>query len=61
LNSQLDAFVQAALAADMPLDVLNHPAGYHAFDTHNDDARTREIIRHTLAFMRERLDSSIAE
>src|SRR5579872_887370 len=40
LNAGLDAFVQAALAANMTLDVLNHPAGYHAFDTRNDDART---------------------
>ena len=54
LNAGLDAFIQAALAANMPLDVLNHPAGYHGFDTRNDDARTHEIIRHTLAFIRAR-------
>lgn len=55
LNAQLDAFVQAALAANMTLDVLNHPAGYHAFDTRNDDARTHEILAHTVAFVREHL------
>jgi acetyl esterase/lipase len=56
LNKSLDAFVEAALAANAPLDVLNHPAGNHAFDTRNDDARTREIISHTLAFIRARFD-----
>jgi hypothetical protein len=35
---------------------LNHPAGNHAFDTRNDDARTREIISHTLAFIRARFE-----
>ena len=55
LNAGLEAFVRAALAANMTLDVLNHPAGYHAFDTRSDDARTREIIGHTLGFVREHL------
>lgn len=57
LNAGIDAFVRAALAANLTLDVLNHPAGFHAFDTRNDDARTREIIGHTLAFVREHLNS----
>lgn len=56
LNAQFDAFVHAALAANMPLDALNHPAGYHGFDTLNDDPRTREILRRTLVFVRERLE-----
>ena len=54
LNAGVDRFIQAALAANLPLDVLNHPAGHHGFDTRDDDARTREIVRHTLAFIRER-------
>jgi len=56
LNAQLDAFAQAALAANMPLDLLNHPEGEHGFDTRTDDARTREIITHTLAFLHARLN-----
>ena len=55
LNAGIDAFTQAALTANLTLDVLNHPAGAHGFDTATDDARTREIITHTLAFIRERL------
>jgi acetyl esterase/lipase len=53
LNAQLDAFVAAALAKNAPLDLLNHPAGRHSFDTLDDDARTHAIIQHTLGFLRE--------
>jgi acetyl esterase/lipase len=57
LNKQLDAFVQAALAANAPLDLLNHPAGYHSFDARNDDARTQQIISHTLDFIAEHMEA----
>jgi hypothetical protein len=30
--------------------VLDHPTGQHGFDTRDDDERSREIIRDTLAF-----------
>ncbi len=56
LNAACDAFIQAALAANLPLDALNHPTGYHAFDVRNDDARTREILEHTLSFLHAHLD-----
>lgn len=56
LNAGIDAFTQAALGANLTLDLLNHPAGAHGFDTATDDARTREIIRHTLDFVRARFE-----
>jgi hypothetical protein len=34
---------------------MNHPNGMHGFDILNDDARTREIIKATLAFLQEHL------
>lgn len=57
LNSALDAFVAAALSANAPLDLMNHTDGVHAFDTRSDNARTREIISQTLAFLHARLDA----
>ena len=45
------------LAANAPLDLLNHPIGYHAFDARNDDARTRQMISHILAFVRDNLEA----
>jgi len=55
LNQGLDAFVQAALAANISLDLLNHPRGQHGFDMLDDDARSREIIAHTIAFVQDHL------
>ena len=55
LNAGIDRFVQAALAANACVDVLNHPTGRHGFDILDDDARSREIIARTLEFLRVRL------
>lgn len=52
LNRALDGFVTAALQADVPLDLMNHPRGEHAFDLLNDDERSREIIRRSLEIVR---------
>jgi len=55
LNAGIDRFVAAALASGATLDLLTHPDGRHGFDILDDDARSQAIIRHTLAFLRERL------
>jgi acetyl esterase/lipase len=55
LNGGTDRFVQEALAKGATLDLLNHPDGRHGFDILDDDARTREILRRTLDFLRDRL------
>ncbi|MEP7200585.1 MAG: prolyl oligopeptidase family serine peptidase [Chloroflexota bacterium] len=55
LNQGTDSFVREALAANAPLELMNHPHGQHAFDVLNDDARTREIIARTLAFIKTHL------
>jgi acetyl esterase/lipase len=55
LNERLDRLVAAALAANAPLTLMNHPSGVHGFDVENDDERSREIIRAAVAFMRAHL------
>jgi len=55
LNQGIDRFVQAALAAGATIDLLNHPHGRHGFDILDDDARSRQIIRRTLAFLQDHL------
>jgi len=55
LNDGIDRFVRAALAESATLDLLTHPDGRHAFDILDDDARSRQIIRRTLAFLRDSL------
>jgi acetyl esterase/lipase len=55
LNQAIDAFVAEALRQNAPLEVINYPQGRHAFDILDDTARTRQIIRRTLAFLRAHL------
>ena len=52
LNAGIDRFVQAALEKGAALDLLNHPQGRHGFDVLDDDARSKQIIGHTLEFLR---------
>jgi len=55
LNVGMDQFIAAALTANAPVTVVNHPVGEHGFDMMNDDDRSREIIRGLLAFLRTHL------
>lgn len=55
LNDGIDRFVQAALAKGATLDLLTHPDGRHGFDILDDDARSRQVIERTLAFLRDHL------
>jgi hypothetical protein len=52
LNDAMDRFVARALAANMPLTLVNHANGPHAFDLFDDSDRSREIIRQVLWFLR---------
>jgi acetyl esterase/lipase len=56
LNDGVDRFVAAAIARGATLDVLTHPTGRHGFDILDDDARSKEIIRRALEFLRARLE-----
>jgi hypothetical protein len=53
LNDALDRFVAAALAANLPLTVVNHATGPHAFDLFDDTPQSRTIVRAVLAFLRD--------
>jgi dienelactone hydrolase len=50
INQSIDAFVQEALAGNVPLELMHHPAGRHGFDILDDDERSREIIARAVAF-----------
>lgn len=58
INESIDRFVAEALRLNLHLDLMTHPTGQHAFDTLDDDPRTREIIRRTLEFLREHLSAN---
>jgi acetyl esterase/lipase len=55
LNGSIDRFVRAALDNGATLDLLNHPEGRHSFDILDDVPRSKQIIRRTLAFLKDHL------
>lgn len=52
LNETMERFFAAALAANRPIAMVNHPEGPHAFDLFHDSERTREIVLLVLDFLR---------
>jgi acetyl esterase/lipase len=52
LNEVLDQFVATGLALNVPMTVVNHADGPHAFDLYHDSETTREVVRQMLAFLR---------
>jgi dienelactone hydrolase len=50
LNPAIDRFVAKALARNLPLTVVNHATGPHAFDLDDDGETTRGIIKSILGF-----------
>jgi hypothetical protein len=51
LNAGLDRFVQLALKNNVSIEVLNHATGHHGFDIEDNNARSREILKRTIAFL----------
>ncbi|HUA17401.1 MAG TPA: alpha/beta hydrolase [Bryobacteraceae bacterium] len=54
-NGSLDAFVAAALRANLSLTLVNHATGPHAFDLLDDSDASREVVAAILAFLRAKL------
>lgn len=50
-----DKFIGAALEANAPIEVMNHPDGRHGFDSLDHDDRSRRILARTMAFLAEQL------
>lgn len=55
MNDSIDRFIARAIRENANVVVWNHPQGVHGFDNQNDDARSREIVAASLAFMKEHL------
>jgi len=55
LNTALDKFVADALARNMPLTVVNHATGRHAFDILEDTDAARAVVAQALRFLQRTL------
>jgi dienelactone hydrolase len=51
LNDRLDRFVAKALSRNLPVTIVNHATGPHAFDLFDDSDPSREIVKQILAFL----------
>ncbi|MFN7943440.1 MAG: hypothetical protein U0X73_17745 [Thermoanaerobaculia bacterium] len=58
LNRSLDRFVARALESNLPVALVNHPTGPHAFDLVDPSSASRAIVREILAFLRLHLDAA---
>lgn len=50
LTESLTSFVSEAIVQNIPITLIIHSDGIHAFDLYTDNERTRQIIRNTLEF-----------
>jgi dienelactone hydrolase len=55
LDANLSRFVEAARERQLPVTLIEHAEGPHAFDLVDDSPRTREVIEEVLAFLRRSL------
>lgn len=55
MNASIDSFIRHGLVANLPITLVNHAEGPHAFDLFDDSQTSRDIIRQTLRFLRQHL------
>lgn len=55
LNDSMDRFAQRAVAAGLPVTIVNHADAPHGFDTLHDTESSRTIMRQVLAYLRMHL------
>jgi acetyl esterase/lipase len=55
MNASIDGFVRQALIENLPITLVNHAEGPHAFDLVEDTRTSRDIVRQTLRFLRQHL------
>lgn len=55
MNASIDRFVGAALGLNLPITLVNHASGPHAFDLFDESDASRDTIRAMLRFLQSRL------
>ncbi len=50
LTESLTDFINEAIVENVPVTLIIHSDGIHAFDLYTDNESTRQIIRNTLEF-----------
>ncbi len=55
MTPSTDSFIRQGLQENLPMTVVNHAEGPHAFDLFDDSRMSREVLRQTLRFLRQHL------
>jgi len=55
LNAWMEKFLDAAIENNAPLTLMIHASGAHGFENQDDDARSREILRAAIEFLKAQL------
>ena len=55
MNASIDRFIRQGLRENLPITLVNHPEGPHAFDLFDDSRTSRDILRQALRFLRQHL------
>ena len=55
MNASIDSFIRQGLKENLPITLVNHAEGPHAFDLFDDNRTSRDILRQTLQFLRQHL------
>jgi hypothetical protein len=60
MNASIDGFIRQGLTANLPITLVNHAEGPHAFDLFDDSRTSRDIVRQTLRFLRQHLTAEVS-
>lgn len=55
MNASIDSFIRQGLKENLPITLVNHAEGPHAFDLFDDSRTSRDILRQTLRFLQQHL------
>ncbi len=55
MNASIDRFIRHGLIGNLPMTVVNHAEGEHAFDLFEESRTSRDIVRQTLRFLGQHL------
>jgi hypothetical protein len=55
INQSIDDYFSRMLSLNSDISLLNHPSGFHGFDSRNDDEQSRFIIKTTILFLKRHL------
>ena len=61
MNASIDRFIGQALKENLPITLVNHAEGPHAFDLFDDSRTSRDILRQTLRFLRQHLTAEMLD